>query len=235
VYATVANGGETVPPRLVQSTIGADGVEHAVPIAQGTRVVSPETASAVTQMLTGVVRGGTGACAAIPGYTVAGKTGTSRKALDTGGYSDKYMASFVGYAPAEAPRIATIVVLDEPVQIYGGRVAAPAFAEITSFALQLLRVAPPAGDNSQFAEAMATAQAQHTDCRVPHGADLARVIAARARQAQQQAAAAAQRAAAAKTTNNTKPTNTAAVTGTAAGTLPRTPANPGPTEAEAQP
>jgi membrane peptidoglycan carboxypeptidase len=183
-------------------------------------------------MLGGVVRGGTGACAAIPGYTVAGKTGTSRKALDTGGYSDKYMASFVGYAPAEAPRIATIVVLDEPVQMYGGRVAAPAFAEITGFALQLLRVAPPAGDNSQFAEAMATAQAQHIDCRVPHGADLARAIAARARQAQQQAAAAAQRAAAAKTA---KRATTAAVTGTAAGTLPRTPANPGPTEAEAQP
>jgi cell division protein FtsI (penicillin-binding protein 3) len=229
VYATIANGGETVPPRLVQATIDADGVEHAVPIAPGTRVVSTETASAVTQMLSGVVRGGTGACAAIPGYTVAGKTGTSRKALDTGGYSDKYMASFVGYAPAEAPRIATIVVLDEPVQIYGGRVAAPAFAEITGFALQLLRVAPPPGDNSQFADAMATAQTQHTDCRVPHGADLARAIAARGRQAQQQAAAAAQRAAAAQTAK------TAAVTGTAAGTLPRTPANPGPTEAEAQP
>ena len=205
-------------------------MEHAVPLAQGTRVVSNETASAVTQMLTGVVRGGTGACAAIPGYTVAGKTGTSRKALDTGGYSDKYMASFVGYAPAEAPRIATIVVLDEPVQIYGGRVAAPAFAEITSFALQLLRVAPPAGDSSQFAAAMATAQAQHTDCRVPHGADLARAIAARARQAQQ--ASAAQRAAATKTAKTAK---TAAAVGTAAGSLPRTPANPGPTEAEAQP
>ncbi len=225
VYTTIANGGETVPPRLVQATIDADGVEHPVPLEVGRRVVSPETASAVTQMLTQVVSGGTGACAAIPGYTVAGKTGTSRKALDTGGYSNKYMASFVGFAPAEAPRIATIVVLDEPVPIYGGRVAAPAFSEITTFALQLLRVAPPAGDSPQFAQAMATAQEEHTDCRVPHGADLARVVAARQRQAQQHGATAAGKAAA----------TTAGAGTTPAGTLHETSANPGPTDSEARP
>jgi cell division protein FtsI (penicillin-binding protein 3) len=224
VYATIANGGTTVPPRLVQATIDANGVEHAQPIARGARVVSNATAGAVTQMLTGVVSGGTGACAAIPGYTVAGKTGTSRKALDTGGYSDKYMASFVGYAPAEAPRIATIVVLDEPVQIYGGRAAAPAFAEITSFALQLLRVAPPAGDSGQFAQAQATAQAQRSDCSVPHGAALARAIAAQAQRAQAQAKAAAKAAMAAKPAASR-----------AAGTLPATSANQGRAGAEAQP
>jgi cell division protein FtsI (penicillin-binding protein 3) len=70
------------------------------------------------------VTGGTGACAAIPGYTIAGKTGTSRQALATGGYTkNKTMASFIGFAPAQSPRVATIVVLDAPTgsQIYGGR------------------------------------------------------------------------------------------------------------------
>jgi cell division protein FtsI (penicillin-binding protein 3) len=233
VYATIANGGTTVPPRLVQATIDAKGVQHSLPTQTGTRVVSDATANAVTQMLTGVVSGGTGACAAIPGYTVAGKTGTSRKALDTGGYSDKYMASFVGYAPAEAPRIATIVVLDEPRQIYGGRAAAPAFSEITSFALQLLRVAPPAGDSGQFAQAQATAQAQHADCSVPHGAALARVVAAQAQRAQQQAQSAAAAARAAKTGTSGNPAK--AATATAAGTLPATSANQGRAGAEAQP
>ena len=74
-------------------------------------------------MLTGVVSAGTGACAAIPGYTIAGKTGTARKAVD-GGYSTGTMASFIGYAPAAHPKLAAIVVLDEPastVRRHGGR------------------------------------------------------------------------------------------------------------------
>jgi cell division protein FtsI (penicillin-binding protein 3) len=76
----------------------------------------------MTKMLTGVVSDGTGACAAIPGYIVAGKTGTSRKAVD-GGYSHGTMASFIGFAPAQRPRLAAIVVLDEPTTQYGGAAA----------------------------------------------------------------------------------------------------------------
>ena len=78
-----------------------------------------KTAATMTTMLGEVVRDGTGACAAIPGYTVAGKTGTSRKAAPEGGYSTQTMASFVGFAPAENPRLAAIVVLDEPSNEFG--------------------------------------------------------------------------------------------------------------------
>ncbi|MDQ1519404.1 MAG: hypothetical protein QOI55_477, partial [Actinomycetota bacterium] len=112
VYTTIANRGVTVPPRLVQATIDGTGTQQPRPLARGHRVVSDATARTVTDMLTQVVSGGTGACAAIPGYTVSGKTGTSRKPLNTGGYSKQTMASFIGFAPAEAPRVATIVVLD---------------------------------------------------------------------------------------------------------------------------
>jgi cell division protein FtsI (penicillin-binding protein 3) len=198
VYATVANGGETRPPRLVSATIDARGDQHPKRAPAGTRVISPNTAAVMTEMLTHVVSGGTGACAAIPGYTVAGKTGTSRKPLPDGhGYSDKYMASFIGFAPAEAPRVATIVVLDEPVPIYGGRVAAPVFAEVTGQALQMLRVAPPDPNSTQFADAQATARADGSDCLVRHGAPLAEYIQAKQVAAQKAAAAKAKADAAA--------------------------------------
>jgi membrane peptidoglycan carboxypeptidase len=174
----------------------------------------------VSNMLTEVVRGGTGACAAIPGYTVAGKTGTSRKPLETGGYSDKHVASFIGFAPAEAPRVATIVVLDEPegAQIYGGRASAPVFAEITGFALRLLRVPPPDPNSTQYAQANATAIADHADCAVPHGDDVGRRIEAKA-QAAIAAAAAAEVQARAKAPG-TKPGHKPSTS-----TLPATPAN----------
>jgi cell division protein FtsI (penicillin-binding protein 3) len=186
VYTTIANGGVTVPPQLVQATIDAQGNQHPRPAPPGHRVVSSATARTVTDMLTQVVSGGTGACGAIPGYTVAGKTGTSRKPLNTGGYSKQTMASFIGFAPAEAPRVATIVVLDSPqgAQIYGGRAAAPVFAEITGSALRTLRVPPPDANSTQYAQAQATARADNADCSVPHGEALTRSIAQRAQQAQ---------------------------------------------------
>jgi membrane peptidoglycan carboxypeptidase len=170
----------------VQATIDADGTQHPRPAPSGRRVVSDATARTVTDMLTQVVSGGTGACAAIPSYTVAGKTGTSRKPLNTGGYSKQHMASFIGFAPAEAPRVATIVVLDEPqgAQIYGGRAAAPVFAEITASALRALRIPPPNADSTQFAEAQQTARADGADCSVPHGPALVERIAQKAEQAQ---------------------------------------------------
>ena len=95
-------------------------------------------------MLEGVLGpGGTASGAAIPGYDLAGKTGTAQKAIP-GGYSrDKYIASFVGFAPARRPRLLTAVMVDEPKgDIYGGEVAAPAWRKITSFALNYLQIPP---------------------------------------------------------------------------------------------
>ena len=95
-------------------------------------------------MLQGVVSGGTGAEAAVPGYLVAGKTGTAAKPDPSGGYSDtRYVASFVGIVPASAPRLVVLVSINEPQgQIFGGVVAAPAFRDIARFALQYLDVPP---------------------------------------------------------------------------------------------
>jgi cell division protein FtsI (penicillin-binding protein 3) len=140
VYMTIANGGMARPPRLVQATIDAGGNRHDIPLLPPHEVVSPATASAVTGMLQGVVSGGTGTKAAVAGYDVAGKTGTARKPPYTGAY----MASFVGFAPAESPRLAAIVVLDAPRSgsYYGGDVAAPAFSQIMQEGLRVERVPP---------------------------------------------------------------------------------------------
>ena len=190
-FSTIANSGVSRPPHLLDATIDAKGVRHAAYVSDGTRVVSNNTASVMTQMLEGVVANGTGACAAIPGYLVAGKTGTAKKALATGGYtSAATMASFIGFAPADHPRFATLVVLDENNLSYGGEVAAPVFSEITQFALQQYGVNPTDLANTQYAAAQATARAANNPCAVPHGADL---IAAQARlQAELQAQAARQ-------------------------------------------
>jgi cell division protein FtsI (penicillin-binding protein 3) len=148
VFSTVANGGVSRPPRLIAATIGADGKRVDVPEMPGRRVISPLTASAINDMLRGVVTGGTGQRAAIPGYTVAGKTGTARKPPYRPGV---YMASFAGFAPAEAPRLAAIVVIDQPgpgESYYGGDIAAPVFARIMSEALTRERV-PPTVDLAQ--------------------------------------------------------------------------------------
>ncbi|MGH9051074.1 MAG: peptidoglycan D,D-transpeptidase FtsI family protein [Acidimicrobiia bacterium] len=139
VYGTIANNGATRPPRVVAATIGDDGTRTDTPAAAPQPVVSPETAAAMRQMLEAVVADGTGTRAAIPGYRVGGKTGTARKPPYTGAY----VASFAGFAPADAPRLAAIVVLDEPGDsIYGGEVAAPVFSRIMQYALRLERVPP---------------------------------------------------------------------------------------------
>ena len=113
----------------------------------GKRVITRSTASQVAKMLQGVLAaGGTASEAAIPGYTLAGKTGTAQKPDGHGGYSSyKYVASFVGMVPAANPRLVVLVVVDEPHGvIFGGYVAAPAFAEIAKFDLQYLEVQPDA-------------------------------------------------------------------------------------------
>jgi len=189
-FATIANGGVARPPHLLDGTIDAKGVRHPAVIPDGARVVSTNTANVMTNMLEGVVANGTGACAAIPGYVVAGKTGTAKKALATGGYaSAATMASFIGFAPADHPRFATLVALDENNLSYGGEVAAPVFSEIMQFALQQYGVSPTDLANTQYAAAQATAKVAANPCAVPHGADLA---AAQARLAQAQQAQAQQ-------------------------------------------
>ena len=145
VYVTVANGGMYKPPKLVEATIDADGVRHPVDGEAPHRVISAETAGKLSSMLTQVVQTGTGTNAAVPGYLAAGKTGTARKPLDGArGYSGQYVASFVGFVPAQDPRLAAVVVLDEPTPIYGGQVSAPVFARIMQYALRLERIPPPA-------------------------------------------------------------------------------------------
>lgn len=144
VFQTVASGGEWVEPRLVRGTVGPDGRLRPAPAAARRRVVGQDTAATIAGLLTGVVEDGTGANAQVPGYAVAGKTGTAQKPSATArGYEEgAYIASFAGFAPAEDPAVVVAVMLDEPTPIYGGLTAAPVFAEIMGFALSHQRVAP---------------------------------------------------------------------------------------------
>ena len=143
-YATLGNGGVMPTPHLVERLGG-----RLVPVKKGERVVSSRTANLMMSMLRDVVVEGTGTEAAIPGYTVAGKTGTAQKP-ENGRYVSKYVASFVGLVPAKKPRLAILVMVDEPKgNIYGGVVAAPAFASIARFALQYLEVPPDAPETKK--------------------------------------------------------------------------------------
>jgi cell division protein FtsI (penicillin-binding protein 3) len=143
VYAAVANDGVWVQPHLV-SRVG--GRAPFTPAHR--RIMSSAVAKEIKTMLTDVVVAGTGTEAAIPGYTVAGKTGTAQKPDGHGGYSSsKFVASFVGMVPASHPRLVVLVMADEPSgAIWGGVVAAPAFAQIAKFDLQYLEVPPDAAE-----------------------------------------------------------------------------------------
>ena len=140
-YSVIANGGVLVTPHLVDRVDG-----QAVAATKKRRVVSRSVSRQMLTMLRGVVLEGTGTEAAIPGYTVAGKTGTAAKIESNGRYStSRYVASFVGLVPATKPRLVIMVMVDEPRgNIYGGVVAAPAFREIARFNLQHLEVPPDA-------------------------------------------------------------------------------------------
>ncbi len=153
------------------AAIGNDGVMKPVSLfavddsTAGQRVVSEDTAVAVRRMLEEVVRpGGTGVKASVEGYRVAGKTGTALKSAP-GGYSqDKYFSIFAGLAPASDPRLATVVVIDEPTGelYYGSDVAAPVFADVMAESLRLLAVPPdamPARDPGSVMQAMANRNA----------------------------------------------------------------------------
>jgi cell division protein FtsI (penicillin-binding protein 3) len=143
VYATIANRGVWVQPRLVRGTVGPDGKVRPAGPPMTREVISPQTADTISRMLAYAVRVGTGKEAQIRGFWVAGKTGTARKVNKDGtGYSHKYVASFIGFAPAANPALVVAAVLDEPSTVYGGIAAAPLFRKVARFALARLRVTP---------------------------------------------------------------------------------------------
>lgn len=140
-YATVANDGVWLQPHLVDR-VGSKGRPPVV----ARRILTHRVARQVRRMMEDVVIEGTGQEAQLPGYTVAGKTGTAAKPDSEGGYSTSaYVASFVGFVPARNPRLVILVTIDEPGSaIWGGVVAAPAFQEIAGFDLQYLQIPPDA-------------------------------------------------------------------------------------------
>jgi cell division protein FtsI/penicillin-binding protein 2 len=140
-YAAIANGGVLRPPRIVRAIGGKP-----VATPPGQQIISPAVAASLREMLRGVLApGGTASEAAIPGYDLAGKTGTASK-IDplTHQYStSSYVASFMGFVPASHPRLLVAVMVDEPQgAIYGGLVAAPAFQKIVGWAVPYLRISP---------------------------------------------------------------------------------------------
>jgi cell division protein FtsI (penicillin-binding protein 3) len=142
VYQTVANGGVRVTPSIVKQVAGT-----AAKAPESRRVVSEEVAKQLRDMLEGVVTAeGTAPLAAIPGYRIAGKTGTAQRVVDGRYAAGNYTSSFIGFAPADAPRLVTAVVLQGTGKngYYGGSVAGPVFKDVTSFALRSLKV-PPTG------------------------------------------------------------------------------------------
>lgn len=136
-YTAIADNGILKPPQLIKR-IGDREIHE----PKGHRVISANVASQVREMLEGVLApGGTASEVSVPGYTLAGKTGTAQVA-ENGGYSEtKYIASFIGFAPAQHPQLLAAVIVDQPQgEIYGGSVAAPAFGQIAAFALPYLGV-----------------------------------------------------------------------------------------------
>ncbi|HET9657581.1 MAG TPA: penicillin-binding protein 2, partial [Kineosporiaceae bacterium] len=145
VFATLANDGVRVAPRLVAGTTDHTGAFHPAPAPPSAQVISPEVARQMRLMLENVVgENGTAELAKIPGYRVAGKTGTADHPDGKGGY-DGYTASFIGMAPADHPRLVIAVVLDRPVKDhFGGTVAAPVFQQVMTYALAERKI-PPTG------------------------------------------------------------------------------------------
>lgn len=146
----IANGGRRMKPYLAEKILSNKGelLYHAQPQAVG-NVLTPKAVATMKTILQGVVaEGGTGIRAAIPGYTVAGKSGTARKVdPENRGYLEgKYIASFAGFAPVHHPRVSALVILDEPQgKYYGGEIAAPPFQKVMEQTLKYLGVSPDSG------------------------------------------------------------------------------------------
>jgi cell division protein FtsI (penicillin-binding protein 3) len=168
--SAVANGGMLMKPYLVEKVTNEDGdlLQQFSP-QERQRVLTPETAKVVAKMMEGVTaQGGTGTNAAVDGFRVAGKTGTAQKVDPiTHGYSvDKRTASFLGFVPADKPRLTILVVIDEPkTSPYGGVVAAPAFGAIAQQSLVYLKVLPDQSDKPRVEkiEAKAAVPPPQTD------------------------------------------------------------------------
>ncbi len=148
-YSSVANGGEWVQPHLIKARLLPDGTRQETVVPRR-RVCSPATAKLIRGYLERVVTKGTGGSAAIPGYRVAGKTGTAQKAGEHGYGSGKAIGSFIGFVPADNPRFTILAIIDEPQgSHYGGVVAAPVFREVGLRALSFYNIPPsmktPAG------------------------------------------------------------------------------------------
>jgi cell division protein FtsI (penicillin-binding protein 3) len=144
VYATIANHGRWVQPRLVLGTRAPDGSLEEASASPTRRVVRAETARIITSMLAYAVRAGTGTNATVAGYEIAGKTGTARIPLPDrpGYYEGQYVASFIGFLPASDPQIVITAILDRPVTGYGGIAAAPLFQRIARYAITRLALEP---------------------------------------------------------------------------------------------
>lgn len=148
-YNVFANDGVLVEPHVVSGVRSADGDFEIVSPREQQQVISAETAQEMTNLLAGVVsEGGTGELASVPGYEIAGKTGTAFIAQPNGRYEDDdgnvhLLTSFAGYLPASDPELSVIVMIEDPEgDASGGRIAAPLFGEISNFALQHFRIPP---------------------------------------------------------------------------------------------
>ncbi|MFF6997117.1 peptidoglycan D,D-transpeptidase FtsI family protein [Streptomyces sp. NPDC008313] len=148
VYSTIANGGVRVEPSLVRGTRGPDGRFTPAAEPKKTRVVSEKTARTVARMLESVVddEEGTGSKARIPGYRVAGKTGTANRVDPATGKYHGYTSSFAGFAPADKPRVTVYCVIQNATQgsYFGGQICGPVYKQVMEFALKTLQV-PPTG------------------------------------------------------------------------------------------
>ena len=145
VFATIANGGVRMTPRIVEGvTAPGSGAFTEFPVSEGRRVISERTATQMARMLEAAVAEGTAYRADIPGYRVAGKTGTAQAPDSSCGCYRGYTASFIGFAPAQDPELAVSVVLQRPSRgsYYGGAIAAPVFKEVMRYALTHRGVAP---------------------------------------------------------------------------------------------
>jgi stage V sporulation protein D (sporulation-specific penicillin-binding protein) len=139
--SAVANDGYLMQPYIVEKIVSQDGktVTETQPkvIRQ---VISTDTSREASAILETVVSSGTGKPGAIEGYRIAGKTGTAEKVAETGGYSNERVVSFVGYAPADDPQIACLVIVDEPTDAHGGSTAGPVFRQIMEDTLRYLEI-----------------------------------------------------------------------------------------------
>ncbi|MFE7807239.1 peptidoglycan D,D-transpeptidase FtsI family protein [Streptomyces sp. NPDC057430] len=154
VYSTIANGGVRIEPTLVRGTKGPDGRFTPAPAPKETRVVSDKTAKTLAQMLESVVgdEEGTGTKARIPGYRVAGKTGTANRVDPELGRYKGYTASFAGFAPADDPQITVYCAIQNPTKgsYFGGQICGPIYKKVMEFALKTLHVAPTGSEPARL-------------------------------------------------------------------------------------